>query len=83
MTSRQPPRRRGGYPVPSAKRGSKLPPSSFRHRSFSAPVRQPPTKLCFRLLGFLALLVTVLGFGAGALVAWVTAHPTGPAAYWG
>ena len=75
MTSRQPPRRRGGYPVPSAKRGSQLPPSSFRHRSFSASVRQLPTKLRFRLLGFLALLVTVLGFGAGALVAWVTAHP--------
>ena len=75
MTSRQPPRRRGGYPVPSAKRGSQLPPSAFRHRSFSAPVRQLPTKLRFRLLGFLALLVTVLGFGAGALVAWVTAHP--------
>ena len=75
MTSRQPPRRRGGYPVPSAKRGTPFPPSAFRHRSFSAPVRQPPTKLRFRLLGFLALLVTVLGFGAGALVAWVTAHP--------
>ena len=75
MTSRQPPRRRGGYPVPSAKRGTPFPPSAFRHRSFSAPVRQPPTKLHFRLLGFLALLVTVLGFGAGALVAWVTAHP--------
>jgi len=75
MTSRQPPRRRGGYPVPSAKRGTPFPPSAFRHRSFSAPVRQLPTKLRFRLLGFLALLVTVLGFGAGALVAWVTAHP--------
>ncbi len=75
MTSRQPPRRRGGYPVPSAKRGTPFPPSAFRHRSFSAPVQQPPTKLRFRLLGFLALLVTVLGFGAGALVAWVTAHP--------
>jgi hypothetical protein len=75
MTSRQPPRRWGGYPVPSAKRGSQLPPSSFRHRSFSTSVRQLPTKLRFRLLGLLALLVTVLGFGAGALAAWVTAHP--------
>jgi biofilm PGA synthesis lipoprotein PgaB len=75
MTSRQPPRRWGGYPVPSAKRGTPFPPSAFRHRSFSASVRQLPTKLRFRLLGLLALLVTVLGFGAGALAAWVTAHP--------
>ncbi|MFS8822349.1 polysaccharide deacetylase family protein [Synechococcus sp. W60.2] len=70
MTSRQPPTRRGGHPVPRAKRGS-----PFLGRSLSSSAQRPPTQLRFRLLRFLALLTTVLGFGTGALVAWATAHP--------
>lgn len=56
-------------------RGSQPYPSPTPRQSFSSSSRRPLAKSRPRLLPFLSLLVILLGFGAGALVAWATAHP--------
>ncbi|MFS8884418.1 polysaccharide deacetylase family protein, partial [Synechococcus sp. R55.3] len=55
--------------------GSQPYPLPTPRQSFSSSSRRPLAKSRPRLLPFLSLLVILLGFGAGALVAWATAHP--------
>ncbi|MGY2980085.1 polysaccharide deacetylase family protein [Thermostichus sp. OS-CIW-30] len=80
MTSRRQPTRLGGS-MPQghagfgSARGSQPYPSPTPRQSFSSSSRRPLAKSRPRLLPFLSLLVILLGFGAGALVAWATAHP--------
>lgn len=80
MTSRRHPTRLGGsipqgYSGSGSTKGSQPYPLPTPRQSFSSSSRRPLAKSRPRLLPFLSLLVILLGFGAGALVAWATAHP--------
>lgn len=80
MTSRRHPTRLGGsipqgYSGSGSTKGSQPYSSPTPRQSFSSSSRRPLAKSRPRLLPFLSLLVILLGFGAGALVAWATAHP--------
>lgn len=80
MTSRQHPTRLGGS-IPQGNsgsrstRGSQPYSSPTPRQSLSDSSRHAPAKSRPRVLPFLNLLVILLGFGTGALVAWATAHP--------
>lgn len=64
-----------GHAGSGSTKGSQPYPSPTPRQSFSSSSRRPLAKSRPRLLPFLSLLVILLGFGAGALVAWATAHP--------
>lgn len=56
-------------------RGSQPYSSPTSRQSFPHPPRRSPAKSRLRSFHFFSLLVILLGFGTGALVAWATAHP--------
>lgn len=64
-----------GYSGSGSTKGSQPYSSPTPRQISSHPPQRPSAKSRLRLLHLLSLLVILLGFGTGALVAWATAHP--------